>query len=123
MLKDSLTQIYLKVTILQLLLLAAVVAFAAAFEGSQACLSAIAGGAAVIAGSVVYMLLARQSAVTAKTGNRVFGKHAIAEAAKVAVVIALMFTAFASGWFDAAWLVVSMGVVLLGQLLAFLIIR
>ena len=74
-------------------------------------------------GSLAYAALARGSKVSAVSAGRVLGRHLVAETTKVLVVLTLMFAALASGWFVASWLLVAMGVTLLGHWLALLLIR
>jgi len=123
MLRDGLGQTYQKVMFAQALL-AAITAMVALIAGGQAAaVSSITGGAAVLTGSLAYAVLARESKVSAVSAGRVLGRHLLAEAAKVLVVLTLMFAALASGWFVAGWLLAAMGVTLLGHWLALLIIR
>ena len=121
--RDGLGQTYQKVMFAQALL-AAITAMVALIAGGQAAaVSSITGGAAVLTGSLAYAVLARESKVSAVSAGRVLGRHLLAEAAKVLVVLTLMFAALASGWFVAGWLLAAMGVTLLGHWLALLIIR
>lgn len=123
MLRDGLGRIYQKVIFAQALL-AAVTAIVALISGGQAAaVSALTGGAAVLVGSLAYAVLARLSKVSAVSGGRVLGRHLLAEAAKVSLVLILTFAALASGWFVAGWVLAAMGVTLLGHWLALLIIR
>ena len=123
MLRDELGQTYLKVIFSQALLTAATVTVALVASGQAAAVSGLAGGVAVLFGSLAYAALARESKVSAVSAGRVLGRHLLAEAAKVLVVLTLMFAALASGWFVAGWLLAAMGVTLLGHWLALLIIR
>jgi F0F1-type ATP synthase assembly protein I len=122
-LKDSLSQLYRKVIFLQvfLALVAAAIALLAA-GGREAC-SALAGGMAVIAGNLAYSLLARPAKVGAASGKTVLGRHIAAEAAKILVVLGLVLGALLAGGFAAGWLVAAMGLCLLGNWVAVLIIR
>ena len=123
MLRDGLGQTYQKVIFAQALL-AAAMAIVALFAGGQAAaLSGLTGGVAVLTGSLAYAALARESKVSAVPVGRVLGRHLLAEAAKVLMVLTMMFAALASGWFVAGWLLAAMGVTLLGHWLALLIIR
>ncbi|MEO8101654.1 MAG: hypothetical protein ABI790_03960 [Betaproteobacteria bacterium] len=123
MLRDDLGHTYQKVILAQALLgiLVAIVALVAG--GMAAAASGLIGGAVVMAGSFVYAALARNSKVSAVSAGRVLGRHLVAEAAKVVVVVSLLFAALASGWFVAGWLLAAMGVTLLGHWLALLTIR
>lgn len=123
MLRDGLGQIYQKVIFAQVLLAAITTIVALIAAGSAAATSAVTGGAAVLIGSLAYAALARQSKVSAVSGGRVLGRHLLAEAAKVFLVLILTFAALASGWFVAGWVLAAMGVTLLGHWLALLIIR
>ena len=123
MLRDGLGQTYQKVIFAQVLLAAVTVAVALVAGGQAAAVSGLTGGVAVLTGSVAYAVLARESKVSAVSAGRVLGRHLLAEAAKVLVVLTLMFAALASGWFVAGWLLAAMGVTLLGHWLALLIIR
>lgn len=89
----------------------------------MAAVSCLTGGVAVLIGSLVYSVLARESKVTAVSAGYVLGRHLAAEAAKVLAVLMVVFAALASGWFAASWLLVAMGVVLTGHWLALLTIR
>ena len=122
-LRDSLGQMYRKVTLLQALLAAVTSTFALIVDGLHSALSAGAGGLAVLCGGALYAVIARESALVAVTSGRVLGRLYAAEAAKVFCTLALVLLALASGWFVAGWLVAAMGVVLTGHWLALLIIR
>ena len=123
MLKDSLSQLYCKVILLQICLALAATAIALLAAGWEEVFSAWAGGAVVIAGNLVYSLVARQSKVSAASGKSILGRHIAAEAAKILVVLGLVLAALLSGWFTAGWLVAAMGLCLLGNWFAVLIIR
>ncbi|MEP7154684.1 MAG: hypothetical protein ABI905_02855 [Betaproteobacteria bacterium] len=123
MLRDGLGRTYQKVLLSQFALALVVIVAGLAIAGQQAAISALAGGVAVLAGSVAYMVLARQSKVSAVSAGRVFGRHLVAEAAKILLVLLLVFAALASGWFAAGWVLTAMAVTLLGHWLALLIIR
>ena len=123
MLRDGLGQTYEKVIFAQAMLAALVVFLALIAGGHADALSAFTGGGVVMTGSLAYAALARESKVSAVSAGRVLGRHLLAEMAKVLVVLTLMFAALASGWFVASWLLVAMGVTLLGHWLALLIIR
>ena len=123
MLRDGLGRIYQKVIFAQVLLAAITSIAALISSGQAAAVSALTGGAAVLVGSLAYAALARQSRVSAVSGGRVLGRHLLAEAAKVFLVLILTFAALASGWFVAGWVLAAMGVTLLGHWLALLIIR
>jgi F0F1-type ATP synthase assembly protein I len=123
MLRDGLGQTYQKVFFMQALL-AVTFAFVALIAGGQkVAVSGLTGSAAVLAGSVAYVALARASKVSTVSARRVLGRHLLAEAAKVFVVLTFLSAALASGWFAAGWLLAAMGVTLLGHWLALLIIR
>lgn len=123
MLRDGLARTYQKVILSQFLLviITSVVGFAMA--GQEAATAAAAGGFTVVAGSLVYAALARQSKVTAVSAGKVLGRHLLAEAAKISLVVVLMFATLTSGWFAAGWVLAAMAVALLGHWLALLIIR
>jgi len=123
MLRDGLGRTYQKVLLSQFALAALCVLVGAATAGREAAISGIAGGGAVLAGSLLYVVLARQSKVTTVTAGRVLGRHLAAEAAKVLLVLVSVFAALASGWFVAGWVLSAMAVTLLGHWLALLIIR
>lgn len=123
MLNDSLAQLYRKVIIAQALLVLLVATAAFFVEGQRAFLSALMGGAAALAGSFVYSVVARESKVKAASGRQALCRHVLAEVTKIVVVFTLVLGALASGGFSAGWLVAAMGVVLLGHWLAVLIIR
>jgi F0F1-type ATP synthase assembly protein I len=123
MLKDTTAQIYLKVFFLQALSIL-VLAGAAFFAiGEMGFVSAIAGGGTVLMGNLVYSVVASASSSRPVSGKRLLARHALAEAAKVAVVLALTMAALATGWFVGGWLVAAMGIALIGHWLALLIIR
>ncbi len=123
MLKDSLGATYRKVISLQAISTAAVVLLAWLLGGWAAAISAVCGGSVVVAGSVTYALIARQSRVMAVSGKTVLARHLLAEAAKVVVMLSLLFGAYASGWFAAAWLLAAMGVALIGHVVAMAFIK
>jgi len=123
MLRDALGQTYRKVISLQSILTALLSVAALVIAGAMPALSALTGGAAVIVGSIAYAALARESKVTMVSAGRVLTRHLMAEAAKVLLVLTLVFASLASGWFVAGWLIAAMAVALLGQWLALLIIR
>lgn len=123
MLKSSLAQLYRKVIFFQALLILLATIAAIFIDGQQAALSAFVGGAAVLIGSLNYSVLARESKVVAVSGKRVFGRHVLAEIAKIMTVLLLIMGAFLSGWFAAGWLFAAMVVTLLGHWLIVLIIR
>lgn len=123
MLRDALGQTYRKVIFLQAILTALLSVAALVIVGAMPALSALTGGAAVIVGSIAYAALARESKVTMVSAGRVLTRHLMAEAAKVLLVLTLVFASLASGWFVAGWLIAAMAVALLGQWLALLIIR
>jgi hypothetical protein len=72
---------------------------------------------------LLYAALARESKTAARPGTRIFARHIVAEAAKIAVVVVVALSALASGWFFAGWLVAGLAVALLGHGLAVFIIR
>jgi hypothetical protein len=86
-------------------------------------MSSLVGGVAVLVGSLIYVALARESKTAAKPGTRIFARHIVAEAAKIAAVVLVALSALASGWFFAGWLVAGLAVALLGHGLAVFIIR
>ena len=92
-------------------------------SGKAAAVSVVTGAAAVLSGSLVYAVLARHSKVSAVSAGRVLGRHLLAEAAKVLVMLAIVLLAMASGWFVAGWLIAAMAVTLLGHWLALLSIQ
>ncbi len=123
MLRDALGQTYRKVIFLQAILTAGSSVAALLIAGAMSALSALAGGSAVILGSIAYAALARESKVSMVSAGRVLTRHLMAEAAKVLLVLTLVLASLASGWFVAGWLIAAMAVALLGQWLALLIIR
>ena len=123
MLRDGLGKIYQKVILTQALLACFMVLVAQLASGKAAAVSVLAGAAAVLSGSLVYAALARHSKVSAVSAERVLGRHLLAEAAKVLVVLAIVLLAMASGWFVAGWLIAAMAVTLLGHWLALLSIQ
>ena len=123
MLRDALGQTYRKVIFLQATLTAGSSVAALLIAGAMSALSALAGGSAVILGSIAYAALARESKVSMVSAGRVLTRHLMAEAAKVLLVLTLVLASLASGWFVAGWLIAAMAVALLGQWLALLIIR
>jgi F0F1-type ATP synthase assembly protein I len=123
MLKDSLAATYRKVIYLQALLTAAFALIALVVSGYLAAGSTLSGGVAVVVGSVVYAVVARENKVSAVSGRQVLGRHVLAEVAKVVVTLALVLGAYASGWFAAGWLLAAMGVALGGHVLAALFIK
>ena len=122
-LNDPLTRLYQKVVCLQALIALAAAAGALLIAGRQASVSALAGGIAVIIGSCAYALIARESQVSAISGKRALGRHVLAEFAKIAAVLIVLFAAIASGWFVVGWLVLAMAITLMGHWLVVLIIR
>ena len=126
MLKDSLGRLYQKVIFLQALLALTVSIVAFAVSGQFAVLSAISalsGGATVLVGSIVYAALAKESTVSVVPAGRVYRRHLLAEAAKIVVILMLLFCILSSGWFVAGWLVAAMGVTLAGHWFVVFIIR
>ncbi len=123
MLRDGLGQTYQKVIFAQALLAASTIVVALVASGQAAAVSGLTGSVAVLTGSLVYAVLARESKVSAVSAGRVLGRHLLAEAAKVLAVLTIVLAALASGWFVAGWLLAAMGVTLLGHWLALLIIR
>lgn len=123
MLRDGLGKIYQKVILTQALLGCFMVLVAQLASGKAAAVSVVTGAAAVLSGSLVYAVLARHSKVSAVSAERVLGRHLLAEAAKVLVVLAIVLLAMASGWFVAGWLIAAMAVTLLGHWLALLSIQ
>jgi F0F1-type ATP synthase assembly protein I len=121
-LRDSLSQLYRKVLLTQAVSVLMLVV-AATFASTEAAVSALMGGIAVVLGGLIYSALARQSKTTARSGARIFARHVVAEIAKIAVVVMIALGALASGWFLAGWLVAGMVVALLGHGLAVFIIR
>jgi F0F1-type ATP synthase assembly protein I len=122
-LRDGLGRTYQKVILAQTLLAALTIIVALLASGQAAAVSGVAGAIAVLTGSLVYAALARESKVSAVSAGRVLGRHLLAEAVKVLVVLTIVLAALASGWFVAGWLLAAMGVTLLGHWLALLIIR
>jgi hypothetical protein len=83
------------------------------FVDRQTALSALAGAVIIVAGNLSYALIARQSKVVAKPGGEVLLRHVLAQLAKLLIIFGLMLGAFTSNWFQAGWLVASMGAALL----------
>jgi F0F1-type ATP synthase assembly protein I len=122
-LRDGLGQTYQKVIFSQVLLATLTIVVALITSGLAAGVSGFIGSAAVLAGSLIYAVVARESKVSAVSAGRVLSRHLLAEAAKILAVLLIVLMALASGWFVAAWLLAAMGVTLLGHWLALLIIR
>ena len=123
MLQDGLGKIYQKVIFTQALLAGFMVLVAQLASGKSAAVSVLTGAVAVLSGTLVYAVLARHSKVSAVSAGRVLGRHLLAEAAKVLVVLVIVLLAMASGWFVAGWLIAAMAVTLLGHWLALLSIQ
>ena len=123
MLQDGLGKIYQKVIFTQALLAGFMVLVAQLTSGKSAAVSVLTGAVAVLSGTLVYAVLARHSKVSAVSAGRVLGRHLLAEAAKVLVMLAIVLLAMASGWFVAGWLIAAMAVTLLGHWLALLSIQ
>jgi F0F1-type ATP synthase assembly protein I len=123
MLRDSLSRLYRKVLGVQALSVSILSLVAWVVAGREAAMSSLVGGVAVLVGSLIYAALARESKTAARSGTRIFARHIVAEAAKIAVVVVVALSALASGWFFAGWLVAGMAVALLGHGLAVFIIR
>lgn len=121
--RDNLGKTYQKVIVLQALLatISSIAAWVA--SGQASAISAAVGGAAVLSGSLVYAVLARESRMLAASAGKILARHLIAEAAKVFVILTFMLASLASGWFVAGWLIAAMAVTLLGHLLALMTIR
>jgi hypothetical protein len=86
-------------------------------------LSALAGAAIIVAGNLSYAWIARQSKVVAKPGGEVLLRHVVAQIAKLLIIFGLMLGAFTSNWFQAGWLVASMGAALLVHWVSLLFLR
>jgi F0F1-type ATP synthase assembly protein I len=123
MLRDSLSRLYRKVLAVQALSVSILSLVALVVAGREAAMSSLIGGVAVLSGSLLYAALARESKTAARPGMRIFARHIVAEAAKIAVVVVVALSALASGWFFAGWLVAGLAVALLGHGLAVFIIR
>ena len=123
MLQDGLGKIYQKVIFTQALLAGFMVLVAQLASGKAAAVSVLTGAVAVLSGTLVYAVLARHSKVSAVSAGRVLGRHLLAEAAKVLIVLVIVLLAMASGWFVAGWLIAAMAVTLLGHWLALLSIQ
>jgi hypothetical protein len=85
--------------------------------------SALAGATIIIAGNLSYAWIARQSKVVAKPGGEVLLRHVLAQIAKLLIIFGLMLGAFTSNWFQAGWLVASMGTALLVHWVSLLFLR
>ncbi len=83
--------------------------------GQQMAMSVLAGGTIIMVGNLAYAWIARPSRVFAKSGNEVLLRHVLAQIAKLVMILGLMLGAFTSGWFQTGWLLVAMGVALLGH--------
>ncbi len=123
MLRDALAKTYQKVVGLQAILVCLLALAASAWVGQPAAISALVGGLTIVIGNLAYTGVARESQLSAKPAGRVLGRHLLAEASKLLVVVLSLALAFASGWFDAGWLLAAMCVALVGQWLALLTIR
>jgi F0F1-type ATP synthase assembly protein I len=122
-LRDSLSRLYRKILWVQALSVSILTLVAVMVAGREAAMSSLVGGVAVLVGSLAYAALARESKTTARSGTRIFARHLVAEAAKIAVVVVMALSALASGWFFAGWLVAGLAVALIGHALAVFIIR
>ncbi|MBL8519559.1 MAG: ATP synthase subunit I [Betaproteobacteria bacterium] len=122
MLADSLATTYWKVLGVQGVLVL-LIAGGALIWGPAAATSVLAGGAAVLAGNVVYFSLARESRLKARPAGRVLGRHLFAEAAKLVTITVILLLVLACGWFVPLWVLAAMGVALMGHWLALLIIK
>ncbi|MBL8513981.1 MAG: ATP synthase subunit I [Betaproteobacteria bacterium] len=122
MLADSLATTYRKVLSVQgaLILICAV---ASLVQGTQGAVSVLCGGAAVLAGNLVYFAVAREKSVSAKPAGRVLGRHLFAEVAKLLTILVILLVALASGALGPLWVLAGMGVALMGHWLALLIIK
>lgn len=114
---------YKKVMLTQAVLVLGLCIIAIVASGQVAALSALVGGCAVLMGTAAYAWLVRKSRVTGTSGKVVLFRHLLAEFAKIAVVLGVMFSAFASGQFVAVWLVAAMVVALMGHWLSVFLIR
>ena len=92
-------------------------------SGQGAALSTLVGGSAVLMSTAAYAWLVRKSRVTGTSGRVVLFRHLIAEFAKIAIVLGVIFGAFASGLFVASWLIAAMVVALMGHWLSVFLIR
>ncbi len=131
MLKDSLQQIYAKVFFLQCAIAAVLVLLLLVFDANLS-LSALVGAGAVLAGNGCYILFETRGAIVGigqrkpvrkRLGGRIFGRHLLAELLKIAVIVALLLLALASGLFSALWVVIAASTVVVGHGFAFLLIR
>jgi F0F1-type ATP synthase assembly protein I len=122
MLADSLATTYRKVLGAQGVLVLMLAAFGL-LQGLNVAVSVLMGGAAVLAGNLVYFAVAREKSVSAKSAGRVLGRHLFAEVAKLLTITVILLVALASGWFVPLWVLAAMGVALLGHWLALLIIK
>jgi F0F1-type ATP synthase assembly protein I len=93
------------------------------FVDKQMALSALAGAGIIVAGNLSYAWIARQSKLVAKPGGEVLLRHVLAQIAKLLIIFGLMLGAFTSNWFQAGWLVASMGAALLVHWVSLLFLR
>jgi F0F1-type ATP synthase assembly protein I len=114
---------YRNVLLLQASVVALFALLALFWRGEVAAWSALMGGVVIVAGNLVYAIVARPSKVTAKAGSEVLLRHVLAELAKVLFVLGLMLVAFSSGKFDAVWVLAAMGIALLGHVLSLFLFK
>ena len=114
---------YKKVMLTQTGLVLGLCIIAMVASGQAAAVSTLVGGCAVLMGTVAYAWLVRKSRVTGTSGKVVLFRHLLAEFAKIAIVLGVMFSAFASGLFVAGWLVAAMVVALMGHWLSVFLTR
>ena len=112
-----------KVIIFQIVAALVLSSSALVFVDKQTALSTLAGAAIIVAGNLSYAWIARQSKVVAKPGGEVLLRHVLAQIAKLTIIFGLMLGAFTSSWFQAGWLVASMGAALLVHWVSLLFLR
>jgi F0F1-type ATP synthase assembly protein I len=93
------------------------------FAGKQMAISALAGALIIVAGNFSYAWIARRSKIVAKPGGEVLLRHVLAQIAKLLIIFGLMLGAFTSNWFQAGWLLASMGAALLVHWVSLLFLR
>lgn len=93
------------------------------FVDKPTSLSVLAGAFIIVAGNLSYGWIARRSMVMAKPAGQVLLRHVLAQIAKLLIIFGLMLGAFTSNWFQAGWLVASMGAALLVHWMSLLFVR
>lgn len=114
---------YRKVLILQAIGTALLALVTFTLLGQLVAVSALLGGASIMVGNLVYAFIARPVTVTAKPGGEVLLRHALAQLAKLIIVLFLMLAAFASGALAPGWFLVAMGVALACHWLSLLFVQ